>query len=100
MASMGYPPWGVQQSSHPCSGGGLTSRLGGAIPKAAPVGCVWCIHGMFRGLCWEPLQVLRSPSRCIEGFGALGGLYPSANRGSPELHWGRGLLWDLGHAAG
>ena len=56
-----------------------------------PTGCVGCIHGMSKGLCREPLWILRSPLGYIWGFGAyiqghfyggLWGLYPGTNRES------------------
>lgn len=68
-------------------------------PKGRPHRLSW-VHmwgGMSKGLCWEPLWILRSPLGYIWGFGAytrggfyggLWGLYLGTNCGTWSFTWG------------
>lgn len=71
MVGVAIPPWDGTTKLPPLQrggGGGLYHSQG--HPKGCPTGCLGCIHGTSQGLCWEPLWILRSPPRCIWGFGA------------------------------
>ena len=70
MVGVGIPPWDGATKLPPLQrGGGRGLYHSQGHPKGCPTGCLGCIHGMSRGLCWEPLWILRSPPRCIWGFG-------------------------------